>query len=444
MPEFETISSHDEKAKQGSDEEGINKSAQTAKQFRDLHTPTAQGGEAADSQEGKFPYSNKQKTDLTGDGGVVIRITGRSKKKGTLCQDGDVVIVQYVATQGADGTLFDSSRKHVDRGFKFKLGDRGPKAIMQPGMVRPRGWDIAIRTLRVGDSALVYLSPEYAFGDAGVRHPNRPGFIVPPGTHLMYNIEIVGIEKDFQSMTAVELLNKAESLLNQATEKFKLGEYEKATTRYDESLQLLQRIPKIRHDDIPICTEPLQVEGRQKIIRCLLNLATCKLKIIDTLVNGKKGKKSLKKSKVAESKDLAKDTIKICTKALDILQSTDGMEIKFFAKAHFRRGKAHQLLKNVAGAKNDFYSALKILPSDKAIRKEYMATKSILKERAVGERKIFKDVIKNSNTAFYSDKPEIKRKETWYEKVKFTAREVFVSIREHICSICCKGKEKTE
>ena len=141
---------------------------------------------------------------------------------------------------------------------------------------------------------------------------------------------------------------------------------------------------------------------------------------------------------------MAKNTIKICTKALDILQNTNGVEIQFFAKAHFRRGKAHQLLKNVASAKNDFFSALQILPLDKAIRKEYMATKSILKERAVGERKIFKDVIKNSNTAFYSDKPEIKRKETWYEKVKFTAREVFVSIREHICSICCKGKEKTE
>ena len=42
--------------------------------------PTARDGEAADSQEDKFPYSKKQKTDLTGDGGVVIRITGRLKK----------------------------------------------------------------------------------------------------------------------------------------------------------------------------------------------------------------------------------------------------------------------------------------------------------------------------------------------------------------------------
>ena len=239
-------------------------------------------------------------------------------------------------------------------------------------------------------------------------------------------------------------MNNAESLLDQANKQFKLGEYEKATTRYDESLQLLQRIPRIRHDDIPICTEPIQVEGRKKIIRCLLNLATCKLKIINTLVNGKKGKKSLKKSKAAESKDLAKNTIKICTKALDILQNTNGVEIQFFAKAHFRRGKAHQLLKNVASAKNDFFSALQILPSDKAIRKEYMATKSILKETAAGERRIFKDVIKNSKTTFYSDKPEIKRKETWYEKVNFTAREVFVSIREQICNICCKEKEKSD
>ena len=162
--------------------------------------------------------------------------------------------------------------------------------------------------------------------------------------------------------------------------------------------------------------ETHQVEGRQKIIRCLLNLATCKLKIINTLVNGKKGKKSLKKSKVAESKDLAKNTIKICTKALDILQNTNGVEIKFFAKAHFRRGKAHQLLKNVASAKNDFLVLYKYCPQIKQYAKNIWLQKSILKERAAGERRIFKDVIKNSKTTFYSDKPEIKRKETWYEK----------------------------
>ena len=124
--------------------------------------------------------------------------------------------------------MFDSSRKHLDRGFKFKLGDRGPKALIQPGMVRPRGWDIAIQTLCVGDSVLIYLSPEYAFGDTGVRHPNRPGHIVPPGAHIMYNLEIVGIEKDFQAMTTDELLESAETLLNQANDRFKDGEYEKA------------------------------------------------------------------------------------------------------------------------------------------------------------------------------------------------------------------------
>ena len=62
------------------------------------------------------------------------------------------------------------------------------------------------------------------------------------------------------------------------------GEYEKATTRYNESLQKLQRIPKIRHDEIPICMDADQVNGREKIIRCLLNLATCKLKMIDVLI----------------------------------------------------------------------------------------------------------------------------------------------------------------
>ena len=37
----------------------------------------------------KFPYSKKQKKDLTGDGGVVIRITGEAKANGTRCRKVD-------------------------------------------------------------------------------------------------------------------------------------------------------------------------------------------------------------------------------------------------------------------------------------------------------------------------------------------------------------------
>ena len=390
----------------------------------------------------KFPYSKREKQDLTGDGGVVIRITDKAKANGTRCQEGDIIIVQYVATQGVDGTLFDSSRKHLDRGFKFKLGDRGPKALIQPGMVRPRGWDIAIQTLCVGDSVLIYLSPEYAFGDTGVRHPNRPGHIVPPGAHIMYNLEIVGIEKDFQAMTTDELLESAETLLNQANDRFKDGEYEKASTRYDESLQKLQRIPKIRHDDVPICMEPDQVKGREQIIRCLLNLATCKLKMIDVIMKKIAKQKSLKRSKMAEAKDFAKASIRNCTLALTILKHSSTMDIKFFAKAHFRRGKSHLFLRNMKDAKNDFASAYKILPSDKNIRKEYLNIKKRLADKAKEEKKVFKNIIKDSNTTLYNDKPEIKRK----EKVTDPGLVLYFlnSIRTNICSFCCNTKEKED
>jgi FKBP-type peptidyl-prolyl cis-trans isomerase len=390
----------------------------------------------------KFPYSKKQKKDLTGDGGVVIRITGEAKANGTLCQEGDIVIVQYVATQGVDGTLFDSSRKHLDRGFKFKLGDRGPKAIIQPGMIRPRGWDIAIKTLCVGQSALIYLSPEYAFGDAGVRHPNRPGFIVPPDAHIMYNMEITGIEKDFKAMTTEELLLSSEKLLTQANERFKEGEYEKASTRYNESLQKLQRIPKIRHDDIPICMEVDQVNGREKIVRCLLNLATCKLKMVEALMKKAATKKSLKKSSMVDAKDLSRAIIRNCTTALNILGHCSTMDISFFAKAFFRRGKSHLFLKNMKEAKKDFTSAFKILPSDKAIRKEYINIKKTLSEKAQEEKKIFKNIIKNSNTALYNDKPEIKKKEN--QTFGIYVQSIFKLIRTNICSYCCNEKKKKE
>ena len=92
---------------------------------------------------------------------------------------------------------------------------------------------------------------------------------------------------------------------NQAN-RSKDGEYEKASTRYDESLQKLQRIPKIRHDDVPICMEPDQVKGREQIIRCLLNLATCKLKMIDVIMKKNSETKIIKKIKNGRGKRFCK------------------------------------------------------------------------------------------------------------------------------------------
>jgi FKBP-type peptidyl-prolyl cis-trans isomerase len=56
-----------------------------------------------------IPEQDRVKEDLSGDGGVVKVKT--SDGGGQKPVDGDIVAVQYVATQGKDGALFDSSRK---------------------------------------------------------------------------------------------------------------------------------------------------------------------------------------------------------------------------------------------------------------------------------------------------------------------------------------------
>jgi len=118
------------------------------------------------------------------------------------------------------------------------------------------------------------------------------------------------------------------------------------------------------------------------------------------------------------------------------------MDISFFAKAFFRRGKSHLFLKNMKEAKKDFTSAFKILPSDKAIRKEYINIKKTLSEKAQEEKKIFKNIIKNSNTALYNDKPEIKKKEN--QTFGIYVQSIFKLIRTNICSYCCNEKKKKE
>lgn len=76
----------------------------------------------------------------------------------------------------ADGTLFDTSLKHV-RPFVFRLGEG---EVIQ-------GWDEGLMGMRVGGKRLLVVPPELAYGDKGV-----PGMI-PPGATLTFQVELMGV-----------------------------------------------------------------------------------------------------------------------------------------------------------------------------------------------------------------------------------------------------------
>jgi peptidylprolyl isomerase len=96
---------------------------------------------------------------------------------GETPQAGQTVVVNYTGWL-QDGTKFDSS---VERGqpFSFVLGTGG---------VIP-GWDEGVASMKVGGKRQLVIPPELAYGDAG------SGGVIPPGATLIFDVELLSIQK---------------------------------------------------------------------------------------------------------------------------------------------------------------------------------------------------------------------------------------------------------
>jgi FKBP-type peptidyl-prolyl cis-trans isomerase FkpA len=87
----------------------------------------------------------------------------------------DKVKVNYTGKL-IDGTVFDSSAKH-DGPASFNLNQVIPC------------WTEGFQTLKVGGKAVLYCPSDLAYGDRG-----RPG--IPPGATLVFDVELLSIEKE--------------------------------------------------------------------------------------------------------------------------------------------------------------------------------------------------------------------------------------------------------
>lgn len=102
-----------------------------------------------------------------------------SEGEGPAAQSDDTVRVHYLGCL-TNGTKFDAS---YDRGepFTFRLG---------AGRVI-RGWDLGVVGMKPGETRLLRIRPELAYGERGT-----PGGPVPPDATLLFRIERVGAPAD--------------------------------------------------------------------------------------------------------------------------------------------------------------------------------------------------------------------------------------------------------
>ncbi|KAH7548120.1 hypothetical protein JRO89_XS14G0070300 [Xanthoceras sorbifolium] len=127
--------------------------------------------------------------DLTGDGGVVKTIVRRPKAESTGPSEDLPLVdgiflwlmlvlfcgtVHYEGTLAETGEVFDTT--HEDNTvFSFEVG-KG--SVIQ-------AWDIALKTMKVGEVAKITCKPEYAYGSAG----SPPD--IPPDATLIFEVELV-------------------------------------------------------------------------------------------------------------------------------------------------------------------------------------------------------------------------------------------------------------
>ncbi|KAF3788157.1 Peptidyl-prolyl cis-trans isomerase [Nymphaea thermarum] len=139
--------------------------------------------------------------DLTGDGGVTKMVL-RSAKPGALAPSEDLplVDVHYEGVLAETGEVFDTTRED-NTIFSFELG-RG--AVI-------KAWDIALKTMKVGELAKITCQPEYAYGIAG----SPPD--IPSNATLIFEVELVACRphKGLTPSTVSEQKAKLEELKKQ-------------------------------------------------------------------------------------------------------------------------------------------------------------------------------------------------------------------------------------
>lgn len=125
------------------------------------------------AREKKTTNTSKKTMDVT-----QLMIEDEKEGTGAEANTGDTVTVHYIGTL-IDGTVFDASRNHGDKGFTFTLG---------AGQVI-KGWDLGVVKMRVGGKRKLTIPADLAYGNRAV------GGIIPANSVLIFEVELIGVGK---------------------------------------------------------------------------------------------------------------------------------------------------------------------------------------------------------------------------------------------------------
>lgn len=96
-----------------------------------------------------------------------------------------------------------------------------------------KGWEIGIKSMKVGEKAEFTIKSEYAYGLEGM--PPK----IPHDATLIFKIELLQTANRFASrwkMSDTELLEEAQRLKSEGNEEYKAKSYNTAIARYRDAM----------------------------------------------------------------------------------------------------------------------------------------------------------------------------------------------------------------
>ena len=293
------------------------------------------------TEEKKEEYIN-----ITEDGGVKKKIL----KEGTGAQavEGAEVHVNYIG-RNKDNKIFDQTK---DKPFTFKIGSH--QVI--------KGWEIGVKTMKIGEKSEFILAPEYAYGEKKVSD------LIPENSTLTFEIELLKVDipkKEISEMTYEEKLAEGKKYKEEGVTKFKAGDIPNARDSFTRALAYLENMDK---------TKTEEAEGVNLYVTTLSNLCNCcnRQKEYHPVINF----------------------------------ATKGLKIKELPKLFYFRSIAYANNDEFADAKRDLESLKKLLPEkDRDTDEGVKYVLNIIEKR---EKEIAKSVKKYSRGLFqahlYDDK----------------------------------------
>ena len=209
--------------------------------------------------------------NITDDGGVKKRII--KEGTGEQAAEGNEVKVNYVGKNG--DKIFDQTK---DKPFSFKIGAH---SVI-------KGWEVGVKTMKVGEKAEFIFSPDYAYGKQKVSD------LIPENSTLNFEIELIeaqGPKKEISDMEYEEKVAEGKKYKEEGVEKYKAGDYVGAREKWDEACKYIDRyINKYADYEKDACdlyqatlTNLCNCCNKQKEYYAVINYANKGIKVNDQL-----------------------------------------------------------------------------------------------------------------------------------------------------------------